>query len=84
MRVSYKNRCFEVTEAWIVDGFFRFKTTDGKVYGVELEDNGNNYRDNPISALCGNGYVCLDNYAKKTTTIAELKIYNRYEGKKED
>lgn len=83
MRVSYKNRCFEVTEAWIVDGYFRFKTTDGKVCGVELEDN-RNYRDDPISVLCGNGYVRLEEFAKRTTTVAELKVYNRCEGKKEE
>lgn len=83
MRVSYMNRCFEVAEAWVVDGFFRFKTTDGKVCGIELEDN-YNYRDNPIAVLCSSGYVCLDNYAKKTTTVAELKVYNRHEANKEN
>lgn len=83
MRVSYKNRCFEATEAWIVDGFFRFKTTDGEVFSIELEDN-RNYRDDPINALCANGYVRLEEYAKRTTTIAELEVYNPYKGKKED
>lgn len=83
MRVSYKNHCFEVTEAWVVDGYFRFKTVDGGVFGVELEDN-YEYRDDPIGPLCSNGGVRLDNYAKKTTTIAELEVYTRYEGEKEE
>lgn len=83
MRVSYKNRCFEVIEAWVVDGFFRFKTVGGEMCGVELDDS-HNYREDPIRVLCVNGFVCLDDVAKKTTTIAELKVYNRYEGKKED
>lgn len=84
MRVSYNNRCFEITEAWIVDGFFRFKTVNGnKICGIELEDN-YNYRDNPITVLCSNGYVILDNYAKKTTTVAELQVYGSCEKKRED
>lgn len=74
MRVSYKNHCFEVTEALIVDGYFRFKTVDGGVFGIEVEgDSG--YRNDPISALCVNGYVRLEEYAKKTTTVAELEVY---------
>lgn len=83
MRVSYKNHCFEVTEAWVVDGYFRFKTVDGGVFGLELDDN-YNYRDSPIAVLCSNGYIDLNNYAKKTTAVAELQVYGSCEKKRED
>lgn len=79
MRILCEKRVYEVLEAYYEERYDKiylcFLTTAGYTrYRIEIPDE--QAGDEILRLLAREGFVGLDYYAKKTTTVAELQIFD--------